>query len=74
MRKMARAEDRLVPVEQSRRLHERLRAAGVASELVIRQGAGHAWPGWESDGELLARWFDSRLRARADTEPNAVIP
>ena len=33
--------DPLVPLEQSRRLHEALRAAGVASELVVLPGAGH---------------------------------
>jgi acetyl esterase/lipase len=33
--------DPQVPLEQSQRLHEALRAAGVSSELVVLPGAGH---------------------------------
>ncbi len=39
--------DRLVPVDQSRRLHEALVAAGVASKLVVLPGVGHG--GWQFD-------------------------
>jgi acetyl esterase/lipase len=55
-------DDALVPVQQSRRLSERLKEANVATRLVVREGMGHAWPGWESDTALIADWFDAHLR------------
>jgi acetyl esterase/lipase len=58
------AEDRAVPVPQSQVLAERLRAVGVPTRLVTRAGAGHAYPGWESDVALIADWFDEYLRRR----------
>lgn len=41
-------EDRLVPVRQSELLHEKLKEAGVASELVVVKGAAHGLPGPEN--------------------------
>jgi dipeptidyl aminopeptidase/acylaminoacyl peptidase len=55
-------EDRVVPLQQSRRLIDRLTEAHVAARLVVRKGVGHAWPGWESDSSLIAEWFDAHLR------------
>jgi acetyl esterase/lipase len=40
--------DILVPIIHSERLHERLTAAGVKSELVPVRGEGHGWGGDES--------------------------
>jgi acetyl esterase/lipase len=54
--------DKAVPLQQSRRLMDRLREANVAARLVVREGMGHAWPGWETDTELIAEWFDAHLR------------
>lgn len=54
--------DQGVPVQQSRQLLERLMQANVPARLVVREGQGHAWPGWESDSALLAEWFDTHLR------------
>jgi acetyl esterase/lipase len=56
--------DQGVPVQQSRQLLERLMQANVPARLVVREGQGHAWPGWESDSALLAEWFDRHLRLR----------
>jgi hypothetical protein len=28
----------------------------------VREGMGHAWPGWEADTALIAQWFDTHLR------------
>lgn len=53
--------DRAVPLGQSRLLMDRLSAAKVAARLVIREGKGHAWPGWEADSELVAEWLDRHL-------------
>ncbi len=53
--------DQAEPLQQSRRLIDRLKAANVEGRLVIREGMRHAWPGWEADSELIAQWFDSHL-------------
>ena len=54
--------DQAVPVDQSRRLIERLNEMKVPARLVVREGKGHAYPGWESDTALIAEWFDAHLR------------
>jgi dipeptidyl aminopeptidase/acylaminoacyl peptidase len=54
--------DKAIPIEQSRRLFDRLSKANVPSRLVEREAMGHAWPGWESETALLADWFDTHLR------------
>lgn len=55
-------QDKAVPVQQSRRLIERLNDANVPARLVVREGVGHAYPGWEADAALIADWFDAHLR------------
>jgi acetyl esterase/lipase len=54
--------DKAIPLQQSRRLIDRLNEAKVAARLIVREGMGHAWPGWESDSALIAEWFDAHLR------------
>ena len=44
------ARDRLVPLGQSRALHQALLAAGAASTLVAIEGADHCFWGVEADG------------------------
>jgi hypothetical protein len=34
----------------------------VPARLVVREGMGHAWSGWEADSVLIAEWFDAHLR------------
>ncbi len=46
------SEDPGVPVDQSRRLHEALREAGVESELMIVEGAGHGGKEFNEDAVL----------------------
>jgi dipeptidyl aminopeptidase/acylaminoacyl peptidase len=55
-------QDKAVPLQQSRRLIDRLTDAAVPARLVVREGVGHAYPGWESDAALIADWFDTHLR------------
>jgi acetyl esterase/lipase len=55
-------QDKAVPVQQSRWLVERLSQAKVPTRLVVREGAGHAYLGWEADAALLADWFGEHLR------------
>src|SRR5205085_4407803 len=35
--------DTLVTIQQSRMMVEKLKAAGVTAELVVKPGAGHGW-------------------------------
>ena len=55
--------DKAVPLQQSRRLIDRLQEAKVPARLIVREGMRHVWPGWEADSELIAQWFDSHLRS-----------
>jgi len=55
--------DVVVPIQQSRRLIDRLNEAHVPARLVVREGMGHAWPGWEADSAVIAEWFDRQLRS-----------
>jgi dipeptidyl aminopeptidase/acylaminoacyl peptidase len=55
-------QDKAVPVEQSRALVARLTEAKVRTRLVVREGVGHAYPGWEADTSLIADWFSEQLR------------
>ena len=55
-------QDRAVPIEQSRSLIAHLDDAKVPARLVVREGVGHAYPGWEADTRLIADWFDEHLR------------
>ena len=52
----------IVPLQQSRRLIDRLDEVNVPARLVVREGMGHAWSGWEADTVLIAEWFDAHLR------------
>jgi dipeptidyl aminopeptidase/acylaminoacyl peptidase len=54
-------QDRAVPLQQSRALVARLSDAKVPARLVVREGAGHAYSGWEGDTRLIAEWFDEHL-------------
>jgi acetyl esterase/lipase len=54
-------QDRVIPLRQSERLYERLGTAGVIRQLIVREGRGHAWNGWESDAELVTQWLDTHL-------------
>jgi acetyl esterase/lipase len=55
-------QDKAVPVQQSRQLMERLNETNVPARLVVREGVGHAYPGWEADAALIADWFDTHIR------------
>jgi acetyl esterase/lipase len=55
-------QDKAVPLQQSRRLIERLNEAKVPARLVVREGMAHAYPGWEADAASIADWFDAHLR------------
>ena len=56
--------DNIVPLQQSRILEQKLRAAGVPVKLVIKPGAGHGWPGIRDDVATIGDWFDQHLLGR----------
>lgn len=58
--------DRVVPVEQSRILHERLTQAGVESELIVLDGAGHGGEEFFAARPLgaIAKFLERHLREK----------
>ncbi len=56
--------DRLVPLQQSEVMAEKLKEAGVPVEVIVRKGAEHGWATLLLDLELLADWFDKHLKKK----------
>jgi acetyl esterase/lipase len=58
--------DPLVPLGQSELLHEALKKAGVASELVVIKGGGHGGAGFatKENQEKIAKFFETHLKKR----------
>jgi acetyl esterase/lipase len=57
-------QDRLVPLQQSELIVERLNKAGVDARLVVKKGAGHGWLTIGEDAKALVDWFDQHLQTR----------
>jgi acetyl esterase/lipase len=53
--------DFLVPLQQAEIFIEKLKAAKVPAELVVKPGAAHGWNGIDKDVRLFADWFDKNL-------------
>lgn len=53
--------DKLVPIQQAEIMVEKLKAAGVTAELVVKKDAVHGWRGMDKDLETFADWFDKHL-------------
>lgn len=53
--------DLLVPIQQAEIILEKLKGAGVPTELVTRKGQAHGWATIVSDFSILADWFDKHL-------------
>ncbi len=56
-------QDRLVPLQQSERVVEELKKAGVETKLIVKKGGGHGWLTIGEDALTLIDWFDQHLRA-----------
>ena len=64
--------DKLVPIQQSKLLLQKLKEKGVEAKLVVKPGIGHAyglvmgygygWPNLSEDLALIADWFDTHLK------------
>jgi acetyl esterase/lipase len=63
--------DNLVPIEQSRRLIEKLEAAKVPAKLEVRKGKGHGWLNVEPDVTLMLGWFNQHLATKKSDPANA---
>lgn len=59
--------DLLVPIQQAELIIEKLKEAGVPTELVVKKELAHGWPEMGKDAVTLADWFDKHL-ARAEKE------
>ena len=55
-------QDRLVPLQQSELIVEKLKKAGIDTKLVVKKGAGHGWLGLDKDETQLIDWFDKYLK------------
>src|SRR3954447_465590 len=56
--------DKVVPIEQSQRLIEKLKQANVPAKLEVKKGQGHGWPDVKPDVALMMEWFDQQLAAK----------
>lgn len=54
--------DETVPLQQSQLMAQKLKAAGVPVELVVKAGAGHGWIGMNDDEKEFIKWFDKYLK------------
>ncbi len=59
--------DLLVPIYQAEIMIDKLKAANVPCELVVKKGAAHGWAGMDKDLKTIADWFDKHL-AKKDTK------
>lgn len=53
--------DPLVPLQQSQKMVEVLKAAGGSAELIVKQGGGHPWKTIFEEVKIMADWFDHHL-------------
>lgn len=53
--------DPLVPLHQSERMVEAIKAAGGSAELIVKKGGGHPWLTIFEEVKVMADWFDKQL-------------
>ncbi len=53
--------DPLVPLQQSQKMVEVLKAAGSSAELIVKKGGAHPWPTLFEEVKVMADWFDQHL-------------
>lgn len=54
--------DPLVPISQTYKLAEAVRAARGSAEVLVKAGGGHPWPDIAVEIGAMADWFDGQLR------------
>jgi len=55
-------QDKLVPLQQSELIVDKLKKVGVQTNLMVKKGAGHGWFGLDKDETQLIDWFDKYLK------------
>ena len=53
--------DQIVPLQQSQKMVEAIKAEGGSAELIVKAGGGHPWMTLPEEVEVLAKWFDKQL-------------
>ena len=53
--------DKLVPIQQARRIARAFEEANVPHQLYVKEGGNHGWPGTEAEAKMIADWFDRYL-------------
>lgn len=61
--------DPLVPLQQSQKMVEALKAAGGSAELIVKKGGGHPWPTLFEEVKIMADWFDQHLPETKPGQP-----
>jgi acetyl esterase/lipase len=56
--------DTVVPLQQSEVMIAALQKAGVAAQLIVKQGGGHPWPTLHEEVQVIADWFDKQLAGK----------
>src|ERR1043165_750814 len=56
--------DKLVPIQQSELMIEKLKAAGVEAKLIVKPDAEHGWKDMTKDAVQFADWFDAHLKKK----------
>lgn len=54
--------DKLVPIQQSQVMINRLKELGVDAKLVVKEGGDHGWANIQNDVATCAEWFDQHLK------------
>jgi acetyl esterase/lipase len=63
--------DPLVPLQQSQKMVEVLKAAGGSAELIVKKGGGHPWMTIPEEVKIMADWFDQHLPETKPAPPAA---
>jgi acetyl esterase/lipase len=61
-------QDRLVPLQQSELVVDKLKQAGVETKLIVKKGGAHGWPTIGMDAITFIDWFDEHLKATNKTD------
>lgn len=56
--------DKLVPLQQSKLMEEKLLAAKVPVQLTVKAGADHGWKSMIEDEKEFVKWFDTYLKVK----------
>ena len=63
--------DPLVPLQQSQKMVEALKAAGGSAELIVKKGGKHPWPTLHEEVKVMADWFDQQLSEKKPAQADS---